>query len=436
MSFLTSVRRSLTPTVSITGGKYNDTGRMFQPHVSERIRNAVIAGNLCAGRTGMIESVLNDAVNSNFPVIYIRDGGTDNAFVQYFRQSGFGHILDLSGKQGAVNLFKGFDVICVKELLLDMMEEFIVVDDPMRDFCDSYFNMIFECLRMTRQQFRMNLLVDYTPEWLEQNYQKLLNAGTLTSQQARDCGKELLDLCKMFQRQIKKFKDFTKNIAYIGLDDYLSGSITIPDVYASHEPLIVTLDSVKHEKSSRIILRLLVEQLKHRESVGGGAVIVFEDCGIKGCAEQFLKLMEVVYKQQKGCVYFTEQSIRWWNELAKQTSRNKSSMDYFEHPSKFCNTYFVFRQNDPEELCFWAAMSGACKKWKESHHQAPIGMAYHMSPLIDLFFGHIMVDAGRGYNEVDTTNIEKDQFSALPESSCMVIMETFCSIYNCKVNWC
>ncbi|MGN1346496.1 MAG: hypothetical protein ACI4V1_06900, partial [Eubacteriales bacterium] len=260
--------------------------------------------------------------------------------------------------------------------------------------------------------------------------------GTANAPAASAGRNKLRELCQIYQRQIGKFGTFAENMAAVGLDDCLSGTVTIPDIYSSREILIVTLDSASQEKSSRIILRLLVEQLKQMESAGGGAVIVFEDCALKACAEPFLGLLKAVHTNSSGCVYFTERSVVWWNNFAKQMNQNGRPGTYFEHPASFCNAYFVFRQNDPDERTFWAAMSGSCKKWKESYHQAPMGMAYHMSPIADLFFGHIMVDAGRGYNEVDTTNVEINQLSELPSSSCMVMLGTAQKIYNCQVSWC
>ena len=118
-------------------------------------------------------------------------------------------------------------------------------------------------------------------------------------------------------------------------------------------------------------------------------------------------------------------------------NQNAGTGNIFEHPASFCNAFFVFRQTYSDELKFWTSLSGACKKWKESHHVAPMSMVYHhMHPLATLFLGHIMVNSGKGYNEVDTTNIEADQFSDLSDSSSIVIIGASKKIYNCRVNWC
>lgn len=402
------------------------------------MNNAIIAGASSIGREALIDTLLYDAVNSDKPVIYIKNR-VNNQFsgrfatdIEMGQAGNRGFVIDLNNMVGSVNLFKGLALDTIPEYILEIMSSYISVDNTMEDFILIWLDKVFDALKISKpkEKFRLKNLEKYTFDWLKNKYSDFLKQRIITQSDYQNYMTDWQRISGVYQMQMMKYTSFSRKIKTNGLARLLSGRLTIKNIYDNKMILLVNLSEGVKSKESKILLslilkRLLVEETKNKIS----SVCMFEDINLKECAKELLLLLQTSHaKGSLGNVFFTEPNISWWLDNSSNVS---------EHPANYCNAFFVFKQNVPNSLKYWSALSGATKKIEVSHNRAPMSSVYRLDPCswTSIIFGHRMVYSGNSTKEVDTYRVEEQEIDNLDDKSCITILKMSEYIYNRKVKW-
>lgn len=430
-------------TVNISNGEYIDISNagflgISQKRLSSKMNNGIIAGIPCNGRTQLIDTILYDAANSGNPVVYVRNKVGNQQTGNYGAEIECGIlgtqavIIDISKPRDGMNLFKGMSLDCLTDFLIEIMSNYVGVDDHMKDFCIIWYNKIFEALKLTvpKEKFSINKMGQYTSGWLKKVYDDSYQNNRISRSEYANMNDELQKISTMYQTQMMKFINFSKMVETSRLARLLSGSVTVKDIYDREMTLLVNLYEEVCPKESAIFLKLLLKRLTIEETLNSsGAVCMFEDCNIKDDAMLFLKLLKTgQMKECSGSIYFTERNITWWSE-------NLSRLN--EHPANYCNAFFIFRQNMIDDLKFWSALSGSTKKIEVSYNTAPMALVHPLAPSswINIILNCCSVYTGSSSREVDTYHVEEQEIDNLNDKSCIVIIKMKSGIYNRKVTW-
>lgn len=429
-------------TVNISDGKYIDISNtgflgINHKHLASRLNNGIIAGIPCNGRVQLIDTILYDATNSGYPVIYVHNKVGSQQSGKYATEIESGVlgtqavIIDLNKQQDGMNLFKGMSLGDLTDSLIEIMSNYIRIDDNMKDFCIIWYNKIFEALKLNipKEKFSMDKMGQYTASWLKNVYNSSYQNNRLSRSEYAGMNDELQKICTMYQPQMMKFINFSKMIKASRLARLLTGSVTVKDIYNQKMVLLVNLYEEVHSKESIIFLKLLLHRLAIEETLNiSGAVCMFEDCNIKESAMPFLKLLKTgQLKKDSGSIYFTERNITWWKE-------NLSRLN--EHPADYCNAFFIFRQN-VDDLKFWSALSGSTKKIEVSYNTAPMALVHPLTPSswINIILNCCTVYTGSSSKEINAYHVEEQEIDNLNDKSCIVIIKMENGIYNRKVTW-
>ena len=441
LNSLASINNSCT--IEIKDGNYIDVSNsgflgLSQKTSSINMNNAIIAGASSIGREALIDTLLYDAVNSDKPVIYIKNR-VNNQFsgrfatdIEMGQAGNRGFVIDLNNMVGSVNLFKGLALDTIPEYILEIMSSYTSVDNTMEDFILIWLDKVFDALKMSKpkEKFKLENLEKYTFDWLKNKYSDFLTQRIITQSDYQNYMTDWQRISGVYQMQMMKYTSFSRKIKTNGLARLLSGRLTIKNIYDNKRILLVNLSEGVKSKESKILLslilkRLLVEETKNKIS----AVCLFEDINLKECAKELLLLLQTSQaKGSLGNVFFTEPNISWWLDNSSNVS---------EHPANYCNAFFVFKQNVPSSLKYWSALSGATKKIEVSHNQAPMSSVYRLDPYswTSIIFGHRMVYSGNSTKEVDTYRVEEQEIDNLDDKSCITILKMSEYIYNRKVRW-
>ena len=418
--------------VRIEDGEYVDISRtgilgMNQKQSSVRLNNGIISGISCSGRTKLIDTILYDATNAGKAVIYVRNRVNSQVSGQYgtMIESGAGGnkavIININRQSDGINLLKGMPLDRIRDSLIEIMSNYILIDDGMKDFCITWYNKIFEVLKLSvpKEKIRLNGMEQYTFDWLKARYDRLYKNRRL-----RQTDYDVL------VKDLQKFMDFARIIKTSGIARLLSGAVTLREIYEQGMILMVNLCEGVNPRESAVFLKLLLQRLLIEETLHhSGAVCVFEDCNIKNNAMLFLDLLKAVQaKKDSGSIYFTERNITWWRENLSQLN---------EHPAGYCNSFFIFRQGNPEDLKFWSALSGATKKTEVTHNSAPLACVHPLeaSSWGNFILNCCMVYTGSSSREIDTYRIEAREIDELDDNSCIAIIKMEKEIYNRRVTW-
>lgn len=429
--------------IEISNGEYIDISNtgvlgLSQKRSTFSLNNGIIAGISCEGRSALIDSLLYDAVNSGKPVVYIRNRVNNQVFGRFgieIEQGVLGNqaiIIDINKKNTGINLFKGMSLDMITDCLIEIMSNYIVVDDTMRDFSTIWYDKIFEVLKLCvpKEKFSLLQLKDYSFDWLKNKYVDLYRKNYLNQSRYSVLTDELRKISGVYQSQMLKFSVFAKKIESGGLTKILSGKTNIRDICKKKMVLMVNLNEGTNPKETEVFLSLLLKRLVVEETSNfNSSVCVFEDSNVKENATSFISLLQASQaKGSLGSVYFTEKNITWWTENTTKVA---------EHPANYCNAFFVFRQNVNSDLKYWSALSGAVKKIEVSHNQAPMHSVYRLDTYswTSILFGRKMVCSGNSFKEVDSYRVEEQQIDSLDERSCITIIKMQEYIYNRKVTW-
>lgn len=429
--------------IEISNSEYIDVSNTGVLGLSQKrnaigLNNGIISGVSCEGRANLIDCLLYDAVNSRKPVIYVRNrvnNPISGRFGIEIEQGALGShqvVVDITKKNGGINLFKGMTLDVLADCLVEMMAEYIVLDDPMKDFTAIWFDKIFELLKTTKpkEKFKLENLKSYTFDWAEGKYDSLYQMGVIDQNRYTILMNELRRISGVYQSQMLKFTTFGKKIESNGLGGLFSGRVSIKDIYERDMVLLINLNDGASKKESDAFFRFLLKRLVIEETSNTkSAVCMIEDVNVKKSADLFLSLLSSSFsKGGVGEVYFTEKNITWWSENTSNVA---------EHPASYCNAFFVFKQNVNTDLKYWSALSGATKKIEVSHNQAPMSSVYRLDPYswTNILFGRRMVYSGNSSKEVDTYRVEEQEIDNLDSRSCITIIKTNEYIYNRKVRW-
>lgn len=445
MGGLFSVLRTINNScsVEISNSEYIDVSNTGMLGLSQKrsvisLNNGIIAGVACEGRAALIDSLLYDAVNSEKPVVYIRNrvnnqnAGRFGIEIEQGVLGSKGLVIDINKKNAGINLFKGMPLDSLTDCLVEMMAEYVVLDDSMKDFAPIWFDKIFELLKMCvpREKFGLAKLTEYSFDWAERKYDSLYQNGFIDQNKYTALVNELKKISSMYQSQMLKFGVFAKKITNNGLSNLFSGKVSIKDIYDQNMVLLINLNEGACRKESEIFLRFLLNRLVIEETFNAkSAVCMVEDVDVKSNAKVFLSLLDTSFsKGNIGEVYFTEKNISWWTD---------NTSNILEHPASYCNAFFVFKQNVNADLKYWSALSGATKKTEVSYNQAPMSSVYGLSPYswTSILFGRKMVNSGNSSKEVDTYKVEEQEIDSLDSRSCITIIKMDEYIYNRKVTW-
>lgn len=444
MSFLNRLRMmNNSCIIEIRNGEYIDTsnagmlGLISKSQVA-RLNNGIIAGISCSGRAHLIDTILYDATNSGKPVVYVCNRTGKRPLSRYGTEVESGAlgsqavIVDINKQVDGINLFKGMPLSRLTDTLIDIMASYIPVDDSMRDFCTTWYNKIYEVLKLTipKEKFSLSKIRQYTFDWMSDKYKSLHQIGRISWAEYFAMDHELQEICIVYQAQMMKFMNFSRIIGTNGLAKLLSGKINIGEIYNKKMVLLVNLCEGARTKESAIFLRLLLQRLAIEEATNAsGTVCMFEDCNIKGNATYFLELLRTGQaNENEGSIYFTERSITWWRE-------NLSRLN--EHPISYCNAFFIFRQNITDDLKIWSALSGSTKKEEVSYNSAPMASVYPLAPSswTNILLNCCMVYTGSSSKEIDAYRVEEQEIDNLDDKSCITIIKMEKNIYNRKVTW-
>lgn len=429
--------------VRIEDGEYVDISRtgilgMNQKQSSVRLNNGIISGISCSGRTKLIDTILYDATNAGKAVIYVRNRVNSQVSGQYgtMIESGAGGnkavIININRQSDGINLLKGMPLDRIRDSLIEIMSNYILIDDGMKDFCITWYNKIFEVLKLSvpKEKIRLNGMEQYTFDWLKARYDRLYKNRRLRQTDYDVLVKDLQKIRNIYQAQMIKFMDFARIIKTSGIARLLSGAVTLREIYEQGMILMVNLCEGVNPRESAVFLKLLLQRLLIEETLHhSGAVCVFEDCNIKNNAMLFLDLLKAVQaKKDSGSIYFTERNITWWRENLSQLN---------EHPAGYCNSFFIFRQGNPEDLKFWSALSGATKKTEVTHNSAPLACVHPLeaSSWGNFILNCCMVYTGSSSREIDAYRIEAREIDELDDNSCIAIIKMEKEIYNRRVTW-
>ncbi len=430
-------------TIQISDGEYLDTSAsgfwgLNRKQSKVRLNNGMIAGIPCIGRTKLIDTLLYDATYSGDPVIYVRNHINDQLPGQYGTEIESGIlgsqavIININQQKDGINLFKGMPLNRLSDFMIDIMTNYVSVDDNMRDFCIIWYTKIFEALKMTipKEKFCINELSQYTSNWLKTKYDTLYKKGIFNKVTYSNMIDELKKICAIYQTQMIKFANFSRIINSTGLAKLLSGSVSVKEIYKQKKVLLINLYEGVNFKESSIFLQLLIQRLIIEETISpSGAVCMFEDCNIKEHASLFLDLLKVgQLKEHSGSIYFTERNITWWRENLSQLN---------EHPANYCNAFFVFKQNSNDDRHYWSALSGMTKKKEVSYNSAPLGSVnpLNLSSWKNIILNCCMIYTGSNSRQVDAYHIEEQEIDNLDDKSSVVIIRMRNGIYNRKVKW-
>lgn len=424
-------------TISITNGQYIDTSTSFwglsEKKSSAQLANGIISGMQCPGRNVLIDCLLYDAVSTGKPVIYVTKNMHDSARGRFWKEISSGVlgsdalVINQSSPCQAFNLFNGMTHSELTEFLISLMPSWQTkVNDDMFTFAEDYLDQIYAVLQLRKMKFKLTNMVQYTFDWISTQYEILMNAGMIAPKEYAETISILKDLRKLYYQQYRAFMRFCKRISTSNLGKMFSGTGTLKQVYKNCKVLMLSFDY--SSQGADLFFQLLLKRLKcTEEMMANSAVCIFEESIQKSFPSEFVDLLSVVKAKGQGSVYFTESFMTWWN---KPDDRSK------EHPASYCNSFFVFPQNVPEDKLYWSAISGAIKKVETTYNQAPMASVYHMHPSLTRFFcGGWMVNAGASYAEVDSFNVEQREFDRLDDSSCFAIIKMGSGIYNRRVSW-
>ena len=429
--------------IEISNSEYIDVSNVGVFGLSQKrsaigLNNGIIAGVACEGRANLIDCLLYDAVNSSKPVIYIRNRVNNQISSRFgieIEHGSLGNgqvVVDINKKSAGINLFKGMTLDVLTDCLVEMMAEYIVLDDPMKDFTVIWFDKIFDLLKMCvpKEKFKLNDLKDYTFDWAEKKYDSLYQKGIIDQSKYTMLMSELRQISGVYQSQMLKFTIFAKKIEKNGLVNLFFGRITIKDIYDRNMVLLINLNDGANKKESNVFFRFLLKRLVIEETSNTkSAVCMIEDVNVKPNADLFLSLLSNSFlKGGIGEVYFTEKNITWWSDNISDVS---------EHPASYCNAFFVFKQNVKSDLKYWSSLSGATKKIEVSYSQAPMSSVYRLDPYswTSILLGGTMVYSGNNSKEVDTYRVEDQEIDDLDSKSCITIIKMNEYIYNRKVQW-
>ena len=159
LNSLASINSSCT--IEIKDGNYIDVSNsgflgLSQKTSSINMNNAIIAGASSIGREALIDTLLYDAVNSDKPVIYIKNR-VNNQFsgrfatdIEMGQAGNRGFVIDLNNMVGSVNLFKGLALDTIPEYILEIMSSYISVDNTMEDFILIWLDKVFDALKISK----------------------------------------------------------------------------------------------------------------------------------------------------------------------------------------------------------------------------------------------------------------------------------------------
>lgn len=354
--------------IEISNSEYIDVSNtgifgLSQKRSAIELNNGIIAGVACEGRENLIDCLLYDAVNSGKPVIYVCNrvnNQLSGRFAIKIEQGALGNqqvIVDINKKNAGINLFKGMALDVLADCLVEMMAEYIVLDDPMKDFTAIWFDKIFELLKMSipKEKFKLDNLKGYTFDWAEKKYDSLYHTGLIDSNKYTLLVNELRRISGVYQSQMLKFTTFAKKIDSNGLVGLFSGKVSIKDIYDRNMVLLINLNDGVSKKESDAFFRFLLKRLVIEEASNmKSAVCMIEDVNVKKSADLFLSLLSSSFsKGGLGEVYFTERNITWWSENTSNVA---------EHPASYCNAFFVFKQNVNTDLKYWSLIKWCYKE--------------------------------------------------------------------------
>lgn len=423
-------------TIEIKNGEYIDVSEsgfwgLSKNTISINLNNAIIGGASNAGRDALIDTLLNDAVNSNKPIIYIRNRVNEQVNRKFAGRWGSNCIvldLNCNGKViGEINLFNGLTLDIVQKYIIEIMSNYIYMDDNMKNFSLIWLDKIFKVLQMSvpKEKFTLLKLGDYTYEWLEQKYKDLLSKNAVTMSEVSDLGR----IRGAYQTQMTMFFTFVNSIKASGLAGLLSGKLTLKQVFDQKKIVLINLSNAKRTES-KILLDLFLKRLLVEETNNAqGCVCMFEDVDVEECAQNFIKLLRESHRKGgNGNVFFTEANISQWLV---------NSSGVTDHPANYCNSFFVFKHNNPAAIKHWSELSGATKKKEVTINKAPMASVRRLDPdsWTSFFFGNCMVDSGTSTREVDTYRVEEHEFNDLDDRSCIAILKMSEYTYTRKVQW-
>lgn len=423
--------------ISISDGQYIDTSTSFwglsEKKCSAKLANGIISGMRCPGRDVLINCLLYDAASSGKPVIYVTESVPNSARGKFWSEVSSGIlgsnaiVLNQASPQQGINLFNGMTLSELTEFLISLMQAWQVrINDDMFMFAEGYLDHIYSVLRIRKKKFRLTDMNQYTYDWLMSQYADLLQTRRITQIEYAESTSAIKDLRTLYRIQYNSFQRFCREISQSKLGRIFSGTNTLKQVYKNGKVVLLSLDF--NTQGADLFFQLLLKRLRAVEDVmDNSAVCMFEECAVKSFPSEFMKLLSVVKAKANGSVYFTESFMTWWN---KPDTHSK------EHPASYCNSFFVFPQNVPEDKLYWSAISGAIKKLEATQNVAPMAAAYHMHPSLTRFFcGSWMVHAGTTYAEVDSFNVDQQEIDRLDASSCISIIKMENGIYNRRVSW-
>ena len=199
--------------ITIENCTLNDNGRRY--HLS----NGLIAGKKNQGRDSLIKHLLLDSIINDKAIFVLQNG---NAFSnntiknEFSSRNNICHFFEIDiSKQlysGDINLFKGSEVDFVKELMLLLVNAYKDSSADFITFVERFLNEVFHLLSFRLppvKKFKLASLSDFDKIWMEDEANRLSNAGVITINE-RDRILRYTNNLSMFVKEINEYENFCK----------------------------------------------------------------------------------------------------------------------------------------------------------------------------------------------------------------------------------
>ena len=387
-------------------------------------RNVILAGNQCGGRDAALLNIMYDAINHNVPVVFIQNGTAvpgntvGNELVRWYGSPIFTYNLCEERYSGGIDLFKDASDAEKIEMLITLMNHISKPNQDVIQYAKLYFAYLLEiislmepgsCLPLNPKNLKL-----YSTQWMGFKIKGLERKGKITPSKAATLRNFVDTYVPMHLGQAMEVDTFVTMLNNYDFAESISSGDSLIEKLRGKIPMNFYLEYSFKSEYSEALVEILVKQLTKQipRSPDFKILTVTEEIEVPR-NKVFSNLMMACQAKPKCNLVFTTNDI-----LEEQDGEGTWN------PVSYTNTFFIFKQNNPETREYWAKMSGTYKKKEVTQNLSTNRAAGNVQrgTLTDMIWGNKEVKTGSTISEVDEYRITENDLLALPDTKCIVLI--------------
>lgn len=367
--------------------------------IDSSLGNVLVSGSSKRGKESVIRNYVVSALNAGEGVIIFRDIATGlSSYPLITSSSRIVCEIDCTDNctTEQVDIFAGMSEKDINAYVIKIFDMYNEVDKKVKMSYQNYIGLMRDLMKKAGKKFKLDQLVDYSIEDMED-----WNFRLCTNQIEQSRNDRFLNSIRADIRELESyFYDFSQNVVgYV-----FSGNKSLDTLLRNKEIIEISLDFSAKPEESQIIMSAIMDAVNrvNLSTAGKSGLRIVAD----GVPNEIMigSGLSKLIKGGRNCkVAYAVADIA---NLAKQSN------EWID----FAETYFFFRQtsNDNKEFC--SAMFGEHEVAKQSHTQGTNQGS---------FWTRMQGRGDTTHSNTTTTSYQKErfyppeQFASLPENECI-----------------